>query len=178
MNHTDHLNLLRKGIPAPGGAWADLGSGSGAFTLALAELIGSEGKIYSIDKEQGALRQQEQMMRAMFPVMIVQYIVANFTRQLDLPPLDGIVMANSLHYVRKKEPFLQQIRAYLRPGGRLLLVEYNADRGNPWVPYPLSYNTWAKLADQNGFTRTQLLATVPSRFLDEMYSAVSLANSS
>lgn len=117
-------------------------------------------------------------MRAMFPVMIVQYIVANFTRQLDLPPLDGIVMANSLHYVRKKEPFLQQIRAYLRPGGRLLLVEYNADRGNPWVPYPLSYNTWAKLADQNGFTRTQLLATVPSRFLDEMYSAVSLANSS
>ena len=52
MNHNDHVNLLRKGIPEKGGLWADLGSGTGAFTLALADLIGSTGHIYSIDKDQ------------------------------------------------------------------------------------------------------------------------------
>ncbi len=85
-------------------------------------------------------------------------------------------MANSLHFVREKNTVVQLIRSYLRPGGRLILVEYNTDRGNMWVPYPLSYSTWETLAQQNGFTSTRLLATRPSRFLGEMYSAVSLVD--
>ncbi len=173
MNHQDHVYLLQKGVPGPGGAWADLGSGSGAFTLALADLIGPTGQIYSVDRDGGALREQERAMRASFPAATVHYITADFTRRLDLPLLDGIVMANSLHFIRHKDPVLQLIRSYLRPGGRLILVEYNADRGNMWVPHPLSYGTWETLASQNGFTQTQLLARVPSRFFGEIYSALS-----
>ena len=174
MNHNDHVNLLRNGIPGPGGVWADLGSGSGAFTLALADLIGATGHIYSVDKDRGALREQERAMRSRFSGTTVHYLTADFTQLLDLPPLDGIVMANSLHYVRKKDPVLQLVHSYLKPGGRLLIVEYNADRGNMWVPYPFSYHTWEVLARQNGFSGTQLLATVPSRFFGEIYSAVSM----
>lgn len=68
---------------------------------------------------------------------------------------------------------LRLVRAMLKPGGRLALVEYNADKGNMWVPYPLSYPTWEALAQANGFIQTRLLATQPSRFLREIYSAVS-----
>lgn len=174
MNHKDHVYLLQKGVPGPGGTWADLGSGGGAFTLALADLAGPAGRIYSVDKDQGALREQARALRSYFPDVPVQYIRADFTNRLDLPPLDGIVMANSLHYVRKKDPVLQLIRSYLRPGGRLLLVEYNTGRGNMWVPYPLSYSTWEALAHANGFSSTELLATVPSRFFGEIYSALSI----
>ncbi|HLZ60848.1 MAG TPA: methyltransferase domain-containing protein [Ktedonosporobacter sp.] len=174
MNHQDHVHLLRKGILAHGGVWADLGSGTGAFTLALADLLGPGGPIYSVDKNRSSLREQEQAMRAQFPATIVEYIAADFTRPLSLSNLDGIVMANSLHFVHDKDAVLDMIRGYLRPGGRLLLVEYNADRGNPWVPYPLSYSAWKALASRNGFASTQLLEKVPSRFLNEMYSAVSL----
>ena len=174
MNHQDHVNLLRKGVAELGGDWADLGSGAGAFTLALAELIGPQGSIYSVDKSQGALREQEREMRSRFPAATVYYLAADFMHKLDLPPLDGVVMANSLHYVKQKDAMLQLVRSYLKPGGRFLLVEYNADRGNMWVPYPLSYATWESLARKNGFTSTQLLATVPSRFLGSMYSALSI----
>ena len=173
MNHSDHVRLLRKGVPEAGGVWADLGSGSGAFTLALADLLGASGHIYSVDKERRVLREQEQTMRSLFPSVAVEFLVADFTQRLDLPPLDGIVMANSLHYVRDKGAMLQRIHAYLKPGGRLLLVEYNVDRGNLWVPYPLSYPTWEGLALRNGFSDTQLLEKVPSRFLGEIYSAIS-----
>ena len=173
MNHKDHVALLQKGIPEKGGIWADLGSGSGAFTLALADLIGSTGRIYSVDKDKRALKEQEKAMRSNFPTAHVEYLTADFTRPLDLPGLDGIIMANSLHYVRHKGPTLQLIHSYLRPGGRFILVEYNTDRGNIWLPYPLTYQTWETLARQNGFTDTQLLSTVPSRYFGEIYSALS-----
>jgi SAM-dependent methyltransferase len=173
MDHADHVVLLRDGVPLPGGVWADLGSGTGAFTLALAELIGPTGHIYSVDKDPGALQEQRRTFRGRFPKLTVHYLAADFTRPLDLPPLDGVVMANALHFQREKDRVVQLIHGYLRPGGRLILVEYNADHGNPWVPYPLSYGMWETLARRNGFANTRLLATRPSRFLGEIYSAIS-----
>jgi ubiquinone/menaquinone biosynthesis C-methylase UbiE len=174
MDHKDHVNLLRGGIPAPGGVWADLGSGTGAFTLALADLIGEEGQIYSVDKDGGALREQERAMNARFPNVSVQYQKADFSKPLNLPALDGVVMANSLHFHREKDAILQLVRGYLKQGGRLIMVEYNTDQGNTWVPYPLSYSTWEKLAGRMGFQDTRLLADRPSRFLHSIYSAVSV----
>ena len=173
MNHNDHVALLRDGIAGPGGIWADLGSGSGAFTLALAELLGPGAEIYSIDKKKNRLRRQERDMGERFPGSSLQTIMADYTRPLDLPPLDGVVMANALHFQRNKDGVLQLIYNYLQPGGRLILVEYNVDHGNFWVPHPLSYPSWEKLADRNGFVRTHLLRTRPSSFLREIYSALS-----
>ncbi|MAT99992.1 MAG: methyltransferase type 12 [Anaerolineaceae bacterium] len=174
MNHADHVALIRDGIPHPGGTWADFGSGTGAFTLALAECIGPTGQIYSIDKKMGALQQQERAMNGRFPQNHVTTITADYTRPLDLPPLDGIIIANALHFQRRKDGIVQRLHGYLRPGGRLILVEYNVDRGNMWVPHPLSFQTWQTIAAQNGFVETQLLASRPSRFLHEIYAAVSI----
>jgi SAM-dependent methyltransferase len=173
MNHDDHVRLIREGVLGGGIAWADLGSGSGAFTLALADLLGAGSHIYSVDRDARALREQQAALQARFPAVTLEQRVADFTRPLDLPPLDGVVMANSLHFQRRKEPVLALVRGMLKPGGRLVLVEYNADKGNLWVPHPLSYPTWEKLALANGFVGTRLLATLPSRFLREIYSALS-----
>lgn len=174
MTHEDHVALLRGGIQGPGGVWADLGSGEGAFTLALADLLGTTGEVCSVDKDRSALQEQERAMSLRFPAITCRYLAADFTRPLDLPPLDGVVMANSLHFQRNKDAVWQLVRGYLRPGGRLILVEYNTDHGNIWVPHPLSYPTWEAVSRRNGFVSTRLLATVPSRFLREIYSAVSL----
>lgn len=173
MQHQDHINLIRGGIAAHGGVWADFGSGGGAFTLALADLLGPGARIYSVDRDRRALREQALAIGARFPEAVVEYLEADFTSKLTLPPLDGVLMANSLHFVRHKGPVLELIRSYLRPTGRLILVEYNADRGNMWVPYPLAYPSWEALAQQHGFVRTSLLNTAPSRFLREMYAAMS-----
>jgi SAM-dependent methyltransferase len=173
MNHPDHVDLLRGGVPSTGGVWADFGAGTGAFTLALAELLGAGGEIFAIDKDAAALREQERTMRARFPNAVVHYCAADFTAPLNLPPLDGAVIANALHFQRDQARAVQTIRKYLRPGGHLILVEYNVDRGNLWVPYPLSYTTWEALARRCGFAYTRLLTTKPSHFLREMYSAMS-----
>ncbi len=134
MNHADHVQLLRSGIHAPGGIWADFGSGQGAFTLALADLLGPGGQIHAIDRDPAALRVQQRALQAQFLHVTVHYRVADFTVRLDLPPRDGIVMANALHFVRQKAPVLRQMCGYLNDGGHLILVEYDTDRGNRWVP--------------------------------------------
>jgi SAM-dependent methyltransferase len=165
--------LLREGVSGHGVLWADLGSGTGAFTLALAELLGPRGILYSVDREAGALREQARALRERFPAVAVHQRVADFTQPLDLPPLDGLVLANSLHFVADKEPVLRRLRRLLRPGGRLILVEYDVDAGNAWVPYPIPYVAWERLARRLGFHSTRRLASRPSRFLREIYSAVS-----
>jgi SAM-dependent methyltransferase len=174
VDHADHVRLIRDGVAGGGPSWADLGSGEGAFTLALADVLGPSGAIQTVDRDRRALDVQLDRLRAAFPGVAVTPIVADFTRPIDLPPLDGIVMANSLHFVRDKAPVLELLRSYLRPGGRLVLVEYGADRGNPYVPHPMSFATWSKVAAAAGFRDTRQLASVPSRFLGSIYSALSL----
>ena len=174
MDHRDHVRLLHGGIPGPGGIWADLGSGTGAFTLALADLLGPRGRIHSVDRDEAALDAQARALHARFPDVLMEYHHQDFTQPLALPPLDGVLMANSLHFERDRAAVVAHVRDLLRPGGHLVVVEYNTDQGNSWVPYPLSYATWATLAARSGFTATRRLATVPSRFLGEIYSAVSV----
>jgi len=104
----------------------------------------------------------------------VRTLGADFTKPLALDSLDGILMANSLHFVRDKSPVLALVHTMLKPSGRLLLVEYDTDDGNPYVPHPLSFETWRALADASGFAGTRKLASVPSRFLGRIFSAESL----
>lgn len=176
MNHLDHVALLRDGIPETGGVWADIGSGHGAFTLALADLIGPAGVIHSLDRDGRALRAQASVLGARFPQTHVEFHTADFTRKLDLPTLDGLVMANALHFVRDKAPVVSLLARTLRPGGRLILVEYDTDRGNQWVPYPLTFPDWQALASRCGLVQTRLLATRPSSFLGGFFSALSFSS--
>ena len=172
VDHRDHLDLIREGVLGAGKAWADLGSGEGAFTLALADLLGAGGSILTVDRDARALQVQLRALRAAFPGCRVTPLVADFAQPLELPALDGIVMANSLHFERDKRAVLRQVARCLRPAGRLVLVEYDTDHGNHWVPFPISYPAWARLAAEEGFRDTRRLGAVPSRFLGSIYSAL------
>jgi ubiquinone/menaquinone biosynthesis C-methylase UbiE len=172
MKHDDHVNLLRPAELKPGGTWADLGAGSGAFTLALRELIGAGGVIFAVDKDRSRLNELEREYHSHFGnTGGLQIIPGDFTRPLNLHALDGVLMANSLHYFRDKEKILLNVQNLMKPGGTLLVIEYNVDRGNPWVPYPMSFETWHNLAQRVGFNEPRLLARRSSSFLREFYSA-------
>ncbi len=173
MDHEDHVNLLRPANLPRGGTWADFGAGSGAFTLALSELVGLKAEIYAIDRDRAGFTKLEQSHRDRFGTsQNIHPVRADFTGTLHLPPLDGIVMANSLHFFKQKEKVLRHVRSFLKMNGTLLVVEYNVDSGNLWVPYPLSFETYQELAPRAGFSEPRLLGKAPSRFLREFYSAI------
>jgi len=115
--------------------WADLGCGSGLFTTALARLLPPGSTVYGVDTHP-TVRQQTT------PVAI-KPLTADFVKDpLDLPPLDGILMANSLHYVKDKLILIQKLKTYMHPASPFLIVEYDTDKPVPvWVPYPISYDS-------------------------------------
>jgi SAM-dependent methyltransferase len=159
---------------AGGDTWADLGSGTGAFTLALAELLGPGARIVSIDRDAGTMRSQAHEVRRRFPGIELDARVAEFERPLDLPLLDGLVAANSLHSVDPARQFEveRRLAEHLRPGGGFVVVEYDADRGNPWVPHPFSSPRWLEIATAAGLDGAREIGRVPSRFLGAICSAV------
>lgn len=114
-------------------------------------------------------------MERRLPGVQVTFVAADFTRALDLPPLDGLLMANSLHFVKAKRRFLGSVRGYLKRGGRLIVVEYDTDAANAAVPFPVSYESLARLAEASGFHQVERLAARPSRFLGRIYSAAAVA---
>jgi ubiquinone/menaquinone biosynthesis C-methylase UbiE len=171
VNHADHLALIRGGVEGAGPRWLELGAGEGAFTLALADVLGPAGRIVAVDRDRRALETMRRRLGERFPDAGVEAVVADFTSGLPPGPFDGVLAANSLHFVAAWDAPLAAIRAALAPGGRFVLVEYDADHGNPWVPHPVSFARWRAVAAAAGFREPRLLHRVPSRFLGAIYGA-------
>lgn len=170
MEHAEAVALIREGVPS-GGVWADLGAGTGTFTRALVELLGPEGLVYAVDREAEAV---EALGRLGGSVIARQ---ADFTSRLELPELDGVLMANALHFSREPETVLRRVRQHLRPGGHFILVEYDQQRGNPWVPYPISRERFRALAATVGLKPPREIGRRRSSFGREMYAALAAAAS-
>jgi hypothetical protein len=83
-------------------------------------------------------------------------------------------MANSLHFVQPagRAGVVASLADHLRVGGAFVVVEYDADHGNPWVPHPFRFDTWVRVAGTAGLVAPRPLEHVPSRFLGGIYSAV------
>lgn len=111
--------------------WADLGSGNGTFTLALASILEADSIIYAIDTQKLALAEIPDLYKE---VSIRKYVLDFVKADLPIHTLDGVLMANSLHYVKDKEFFLEKLKSHLKSDTSLLVIEYDSNVSNPWVP--------------------------------------------
>jgi SAM-dependent methyltransferase len=120
-------------LPAPS-TWADLGCGDGTFTMALAALLAPGSVVHAVDRDAGAVVRVPPGLAA----VRIEKHVGDFTRAWPFAAtLDGILMANSLHYVRDQRAFLRTCCATMSSSGRFLIVEYDTFSSSPWVPYPI-----------------------------------------
>ena len=123
--------------------WADLGSGSGTFTIALAEHLSKGSQIIAIDKR----RRELANIPTSHAGVQISTQEGDFLTTILPEKLNGVLMANALHYVREKEGFLAGLIKHIGKSAQLLIVEYDTTSSNPWVPYPIPKDELIGLAE-------------------------------
>ena len=128
----ENEHLIRQNGPQ---VWADLGCGSGLFTRALGHFLEPGSAIHAVDK--GGVPPSTIWHT---DVRITGHVMDFEKERLPVVSLDGILMANALHYVQNPAVFLAQCyHLYANPV--FLFVEYDTEVAvHPWVPYPVSFD--------------------------------------
>jgi precorrin-6B methylase 2 len=158
----------------PGETWADLGAGTGTFTRALASLVGTQGRVYAVDRDRasvGALRALAASREVGAEIVVVR---SDFTDDIAMPDVDGVLLANALHFVdsARQAGILARLAGSLREDGRIVIVEYENRAASRWVPYPVSFVRLGLLARDAGFTSPVLIGELPSAYGGTIYAAV------
>lgn len=116
-----------------GAVVADVGAGPGFFTLRLAKAVGPRGHVYAVDPEPATL----DVLRG----RVARAGLTNVTPVLNtedaplVPPgsCDVALIVNVYHHFRKGSEFLRRVARCLKPGGRLVNIDW-ADRETPKGP--------------------------------------------
>ena len=136
--------------------------------------MGPEGTVYAVDRDANALRHLGNTVRRTGPGAVIHAVVADFTGPLELPVLEGAVLANALHFVPYDDQarVLGQIAGLVDAGGSIVVVEYERRGANRWVPYPVSFEALDVLTRGLRLGAPERLATRPSRYGGSIYSAL------
>ena len=140
--------------------WADLGCGSGFFTHVLSSFLTTGSNIVAIDSNMAALKKVQVSGGVDLKTFSLDFVHDEWP----FSKLDGIMMANALHYVPDKDPFMQKLKAHLAPGGLLLIVEYDMNTPNTWVPYPITFQALQTLCKKHAFGGIEKINQMPSAF--------------
>lgn len=141
--------------------WADLGCGDGTFTLALADLLAPGSMIHAMDHDGSALRTIPSTNNG---VGITTHRGDFMKQPWPFADLDGILMANSLHYVEHQAVFIRDCESHMKPQRRFLIVEYDTSAASRWVPYPVSQTSVIALFKRGGYSSIRVLRSRPSIF--------------
>lgn len=147
--------------------WADLGCGSGTFTYALAQLLSPGSSIIAVD----ILPQR--LNKTVGNNVSIQFQQSDMNLEsFTLPKLDGILMANSLHFVQDKESLIKRLDRWFAPEKQFLIVEYESDIPNRWVPFPITFGKLSTLFKNLGYEAVTKVNERPSAFGGTMYAAL------
>jgi ubiquinone/menaquinone biosynthesis C-methylase UbiE len=154
--------LAGSGLSSHGPAvWADLGCGTGTFTRALADALAPGSTIHAMDLDRAALSR----LPARHAEVTIHPVHGDFmTMPWPFGNVDGILMANSLHYIHGQEEFIWQCTSQMKARWQLVIVEYDLTRANQWVPYPVSRSRLVDLFRTVGDVSITFLGSRPSLY--------------
>ena len=146
-----------------GSVVADIGAGSGYYSTRLARLVGPDGRVYANDIQQAMLDIIRDRI-ARERISNIELVLGTPTDpRLPRAAVDLAIMVDVYHEFSEPQVMLRRIRESLKPGGRLVLLEYRGE--DPRVPIlPLHKMTVAQAkteVEAEGFTLTDVKEDLP-----------------
>jgi ubiquinone/menaquinone biosynthesis C-methylase UbiE len=164
--YTHRRELAALVAPKPGMTVADIGAGSGFMVEEFARLVGPQGRVYAVDINPQMMAYVAERAKSLGLGNVKTIVGTDVSPELPPNSVDLIFICDTYHHFEFPEKMLAAIRAALKPGGELVLVEIRRSAG------------WARehvRADQDEFIREitaggfALAAVQDAPFLQENY---------
>jgi len=119
--------LLRELALAPGMTVADIGAGTGYYTWQLAKQVGPGGRVYAVDVQPEMINMLDSQMAKRGVRNVVSVLGSETTVKLPPASVDLAIMVDVYHELAYPAEVLDSIVNALKPGGRVVFVEYRAE---------------------------------------------------
>jgi ubiquinone/menaquinone biosynthesis C-methylase UbiE len=151
----------------PGQIVADIGAGSGLLSVPVAKVVGPKGRVYAVEIDKGFF--PAIMKRAADAgIANVQTVLGEFTDpKLPVRNVDVAFFHDVLHHVQDRGPYLQTLAGYLKPGGRIVVVDFEGGKG-PHASQPelqVSREQLAAMMKAAGLTQSDDAALFPDKYV-------------
>ncbi|HHL40419.1 MAG TPA: class I SAM-dependent methyltransferase [Deltaproteobacteria bacterium] len=107
---------------------ADIGAGSGYFTVLLAEKVGPRGTVFAVDIEQEMLDYIERRLRAEGIGNVVTVLAGDDDPRLPEEAVDLVFICDTYHHLPDRVEYMRRLKKVLRPGGRVAIVDFRAEK--------------------------------------------------
>lgn len=152
---------------AAGATVADIGAGVGYFTEKLARRVGPTGKVYANDIQPAMLEQLRKNMAAEHLTNFEAVLGTVDDPKLPKNAIDLALLVDVYHEFSKPQEMLRHIRESLKPGGRLVLLEYRKE--DPRVPireeHKMSVKGVRAEIEPEGFLFQKSIETLPEQHI-------------
>jgi ubiquinone/menaquinone biosynthesis C-methylase UbiE len=158
--------ITRLGVK-PGQIVADLGAGTGVFSVPFGKAVAPNGRVYAVEIDKGFLPIIESRAKE-GNVANVRPVLGEFTDpKLPSQDVDLAFMHDVLHHVEDRAGYLKSAARYVKPGGRFAIIDFRADqsphRNEPnLVVSEEQVTAWMKAA---GFSRVERLDLFPEKYV-------------
>ena len=103
---------------------ADIGAGSGYFTVRLAHQVGASGRVYAVDVSPDMIRHLQARVREM-RLSNVTPILARPDDPLLPQPVDRFVIVDVWHHIDDQPAYLALMKKQLKPGGQVVMIDFH-----------------------------------------------------
>ena len=142
---------------------ADLGAGSGYFTFRMAPKVGNTGKVLAVEIQDEMLRTIGRRARALRVANVEEIKGSETDPKLPVRGVDIVLMVDVYHELAYPFEIMTRVRQALKPGGRVVLVEYRKE--DPQVPikevHKMSLEQLDKEMKVVGLVRSRTVETLP-----------------
>jgi ubiquinone/menaquinone biosynthesis C-methylase UbiE len=140
---------------------ADIGCGTGFFTIPLARHIGGNGKVYALDTSPTMIKELRKRTRNLKQVSPMHSQENKFP--LGNGSVDFVLLVNMIHELEDWKLFLKEVKRILRPGGRVCVVDFKKKKMEMGPPLRVRFakNRLKGILQQSGFSKIKSLSPLP-----------------
>lgn len=109
----------------PGDTVADIGSGSGLFTRAMARAVTPGGKVYAVDIDKDLLAHVAKVAEKEGIANITTVLAPEDSSSLPSGSLDVALICDTLHHIARRQVYLSNLKPCFKPGGRLVIIDFS-----------------------------------------------------